>query len=64
MSPQTFFNLAAEIVLNNKEFNKESGKEEENKETEELKSALNSRFLVPLYTSPPSTETDFVQMAL
>jgi len=60
LSPQTFFNLAAEIVLNNKEFNKETGKEEENKETEELKSALNSKFLVPLCSSPPSNETDFV----
>jgi hypothetical protein len=65
LSPQTFFNLAAEIVLNNKEFTKEKEKEEESKEIEKLKMALNSKYLVPLHNSPSSsTETEIVQMAL
>jgi len=64
LSPQKFFNLAAEIVLNNKERNKEDEIKKESKEIDELKMALNSNFLVPLHTSPQSTSTETLQMAL
>jgi hypothetical protein len=64
LSPQTFFNLAAEIVLNNKERNKEGEIEEESKEIDELKMALNSNFFVPLHTISSSTSTETLQMAL
>ena len=68
LSPQTFFNLAEETVLNNKETNKESEIEGGIKEMEELKMALDCNFIVPLHTSPSSSTTtttaDIVQMAL